>query len=219
MFKSQKAAVLGVVSSIVLSAISNLVLAQSFKPVDEATKNPHFLKFRNQLKMIIAKKDAKALLAIVDKNIHMSYGANNGITEFKKEWKLDKPHSPLWSEMSTVLSLGGQFNREGEFVAPYIFSAWPEDKDSFENVAIIGKNVRIHAKASLSSAIISKASYEILALDTAHNNTQQKWVAVKKNGGKTGYIAEQYVRSPIDYRAFFKKNKGQWKLVTFIAGD
>lgn len=219
MFKSQRSAVLGLVCGMMLSTISILAFAQSFKPVDEAAKNPDFLKFRNQLKTIIAKKDTKALLAIVDKNIHMSYGNNNGIAEFKKEWKLDKPNnSPLWSEMSTVLSLGGQFDREGEFMAPYVFSAWPENKDGFENVAVIGTKVRIRAEPNLSSTVVGNANYEILPLDTARN-TQQKWVAVKLKNGKTGYIAEQYARSPVDYRAFFKKDKGQWKLITFIAGD
>jgi hypothetical protein len=207
----------GVLLGLAMS-MSGTLFAESFKPVDEAAKKADFLKFRTQLKTIIAKKDAKALLAIVDKNIHMSYGDNNGLAEFKKEWQLEKANSPFWSEMSTVLSLGGQFDQEGEFTAPYVFSAWPESKDGFENIAVIGQDVRVRSAPNLSSKVLTTASYEILPLDSA-NNTLSKWVAVKTQSGKTGYIAEQYARSPVDYRAFFKKDKGSWKLITFIAGD
>ena len=31
--------------------------------------------------------------------------------------------------------------------------------------------------------------------------------------------ADMFVRSPIDYRAFFKKIDGKWRMTTFIAGD
>lgn len=203
---------------IILSTISTLVLAQPFKPIDEAAKHPDFLKFRNQLKTIVATRDAKALLAVVDKNIQMSYGLENGIVNFNKAWELDDPKSSFWNEMSTVLSLGGQFEGESEFQAPYVFSAWPEGTDNLDNVAIIGNKVRIRAEPNLSSPVLGTASYEILPLAIGHNN-QDDWVGVQMKEGKIGYIAKQYVRNPIDYRAIFKKNKGQWKITTFINSD
>lgn len=218
MIKSLKSVLSAAILGLAVLGMSANSWSQTLMPVDDAAKNPDFLKFRNQLKTIIANKDAKALLAIVDKNIHMSYGDNNGIAEFKKEWKLDKPNSPLWKELNTVLSMGGQFDSQGEFMAPYVFSAWPENADGFENIAVVGKDVRIRSAPNLSAAVVAKSTYEILPVDAARN-TLNDWAAVKLKNGKTGYIARQYARSPVDYRAFFSKKAGKWTLITFVAGD
>jgi hypothetical protein len=42
---------------------------------------------------------------------------------------------------------------------------------------------------------------------------------VRLGDGRTGFVAAGYVRSPVDYRAIFRRRGGQWQLLTFIAGD
>ncbi|HSE31218.1 MAG TPA: hypothetical protein VLA93_06545 [Pyrinomonadaceae bacterium] len=37
--------------------------------------------------------------------------------------------------------------------------------------------------------------------------------------GQSGYMAEEFIRSPIDYRAGFAKQEGRWVMIFFIAGD
>jgi hypothetical protein len=34
-----------------------------------------------------------------------------------------------------------------------------------------------------------------------------------------GFVALQYIRSPVDYRAYFQKSGGRWRMTLFIAGD
>lgn len=191
--------------------------ATVLQPVDHASKDPSFLEFRSQLLKTIERKDAKALLAVVDKNIHASFGMENGIDDFKKMWGLNKPAtSQLWAELGKVLKMGGSFSNKTTFVAPYVFSQWPEDKDAFENWAVIAKDVNIRAKPSTSAAVLKKVSYEILPIEFSDN---EQWVTVKLDQGKKGYIASQYIRSSVDYRAFFEKIKGRWQMTVFIAGD
>jgi hypothetical protein len=50
-------------------------------------------------------------------------------------------------------------------------------------------------------------------------NEQEGWTAVWLDGGGVGYVASEYVRSPIDYRAIFRFENRQWRLVTLLAGD
>lgn len=191
--------------------------ATLLKPVDTAAKDPSFLAFRTQLLKTIERKDAKALLAVVHKDIKASFGMENGIEDFKKMWGLNKPAtSQLWSELSKVLKMGGSFSNKTTFIAPYVFSEWPGDKDAFENWAVIAKDVNIRAKPSTSAAVLKKVSYEILPIEFSEN---EKWVTVKLGNGKKGYIASQYIRSSVDYRAFFEKIKGRWQMTVFIAGD
>lgn len=204
---------------LVISLLAALPLqaATTLKPVDTASKDPSFLAFRSQLLKTVERKDAQALLAVVNKNIHASFGMENGIEDFKKMWGLNKPAtSQLWVELGKVLKMGGSFSNKTTFVAPYVFSEWPENQDAFENWAVIAKDVNIRAKPSTSAAVLKKVSYEILPIEFSEN---EQWVTVKLAQGKKGYIASQYIRSSVDYRAFFEKINGRWQMTVFIAGD
>lgn len=191
--------------------------ATVLKPVDTAAKDPSFLAFRTQLLKTIERKDAKALLAIVNKDIKVSFGMEHGLADFKKMWGLNKPAtSKVWAELSKVLKMGGSFSNKSTFIAPYVFSEWPGDKDAFDYWVVIAKDVNIRAKPSTSATVLKKVSYEILPVEFSDN---EKWVTVKLGNGKKGYIASQYIRSSVDYRAFFEKINGHWQMTVFIAGD
>jgi hypothetical protein len=45
------------------------------------------------------------------------------------------------------------------------------------------------------------------------------WKHVRLWNGQTGYVASQYVRNPIDYRAWFERTRDGWRLMGFLAGD
>jgi hypothetical protein len=45
------------------------------------------------------------------------------------------------------------------------------------------------------------------------------WRHVRTLGGLNGYVKQEFVRSPIDYRAGFEKKRGVWKMIAFIEGD
>lgn len=191
--------------------------ATTLQPVDTAAKDPSFLKFRTQLMNTLAKKDAKGLIAVLDKHIKVSFGGEAGVEDFKKAWGLNKPAtSPVWSELGQALKMGGSFDQHKSFIAPYVASAWPENLDPFEYSAVIAKNVNIRAKPDMKGAVIKTVSYEVLPIEYSQN---MQWTTIKLSNGKKGYIATQYMRSPIDYRAYFDKVNGAWKLTAFVAGD
>lgn len=215
-----KSAYLAWLTALVILALSATIPAQAtttLKPVDEAAQQASFLSFRTQLLKTIERKDAKGLLAIVHKDIKASFGTENGIVGFKKLWTLDQPaSSSIWRELSAVLKNGGSFTTKNTFVAPYVFSKWPETMDAFTHAAVLGNSVRIRAKPDLNASILKTVSYEILPIEFGEN---QHWVTVTLSSGKKGYIASQYIRSSIDYRAFFEKLNGRWQMTVFVAGD
>jgi hypothetical protein len=212
-----------------LVAIATLVLlalmgsgspcgATQLLPVDEAQLQPDFFTFRAHLLAALARRDVPALLEVIDPNIKNSFGGNDGIEEFRKMWELDQPESRLWETLTALLALGGTFNDEGWFTAPYVFSEWPDDLDAFEHVAIIGSGVRVRSKPDLSSDPITSSSFAILPLSGAGGITDD-WVGVRLPGGAEGYVARRYVRSSLDYRAMFAKSDGQWRMKFLVAGD
>ncbi len=163
-------------------------------------------------------RDTTALLAAVDPNIKNSFGGNDGIDEFKTMWKIGQPDSEIWEELGAVLSMGGSFFDEHTFVAPYVFSKWPESLDSFEHVAIVGANVRVRSEPKPDAPPIDAVSFVILPVATDARVTDDAWRAVKIES-KVGFVSSRFVRSPIDYRAIFSGQSGQWRMVTFVAGD
>ena len=45
--------------------------------------------------------------------------------------------------MIRVLALGGSFNEETTFMAPYTYSKFPDEFDAFEHGVVIGENVKV----------------------------------------------------------------------------
>ena len=122
-------------------------------PVDEASRRPDFFSFRAQLQRAIARHDTTALLAVVHPEIRNSFGDNNGIDEFRMMWRIAEPDSGIWDTLGTVLALGGSFQDEQTFAAPYVFSRWPGQFDAFEHVAVIGSDVRVRAEPKADAPI------------------------------------------------------------------
>jgi hypothetical protein len=199
-------------------ATAPLAAQQPFLPVDEASSRPHFFSFRAQLQRTIARHDTAALLAIVHPQVKNSFGGNDGIDEFRTMWNIGAADSGIWDVLGTVLGLGGSFLGNDTFVAPYVFSRWPGTIDSFEHVAVIGTNVRVRSAPAADAPVIASVSFSILQVARPDVETEG-WTAVRGAANRNGFIASQFVRSPIDYRAIFRNEGGQWKLVTLVAGD
>jgi hypothetical protein len=177
-------------------------------PRDDAAQRPDFFSFRAQLQIAVARRDRAAVLAVTHPQIRTSFGPDDGLASFTRD--LADPKGPLWEELASVLSLGGRFDKE-MFVAPYTFGCG----DAFEDVVVIGGNVSVRAKPAGTSTILKEVHFEVLRGTMGDRN----WAEVTLADGGKGYIAAQYVRSPIGYRAFFRTINGSWRLVTFIAGD
>jgi hypothetical protein len=199
-------------------------------PVDEGKSDASFSAFREQTLQAARRRDAKYILSIVDAKIHNTFGDSNGIQEFKKMWKLDRPNSEFWDEFLAVLSNGGNFVKEADmkykmFQAPYTFTVFPDDLDAFEYHAIFGSNVNLRSRPEASAPIVASLSYNVVKVDfpnSVENKTRPndyQWLKVETLGGQKGFVQAKYVRSPIDYRAIFEKKNGKWKMTAFIAGD
>ncbi len=194
-------------------------------PVDEGKNDASFLSFRQKLLEAVKKRDVKFVIGILDRNIKNSFGGDGGIEEFKEMWKINSPKSEFWAEMLTVITNGGVFFDKNTFTAPYSFDSFPKDLDAFENQVIFGSKVNLRSKPKNSSKLISQLSYNVVKIDYEKsvkdktNEEKYLWLKVETLGGKKGFINAKYVRSPIEYRAIFEKNNGQWKIGAFISGD
>jgi len=195
------------------------------RPVDEGKQDKSFSAFRAKLIEAVKKRDKKYLLSVLDPNVKNSFGGDGGIEEFKEMWEIDSSKSKLWDELRVVLSNGGGFQDKNTFAAPYSFVFFPADLDAFEQQVIFGNNVNLRAKPDKSAKVISQLSYNIVKVDYENSVSDGKpeptylWLKVETLGGKKGFVSAEFVRSSIDYRAIFVKEKGKWKISAFVAGD
>ena len=192
-------------------------------PVDEAARDASLFILRARLLEAVQQRDTALILSSLSPDIFNSFGGNSGIAKFKEEWKPDQPNSKLWPTLATVLALGGSFQNEKTFTAPYTYSRFPDKLDAFEHGVIVGENVRVRQMATPDSPVVTSLSFDVVEVtDWGAKSTEggkQEWVRVKLASGQQGYIASAYVRSPLDYRIVFEKRQGRWLITTLVAGD
>lgn len=195
-------------------------------PHDEGAQDPSFKRFRERLLTIVSDRDAEALSEIVADDIHMSFGMRNGRRGFVDKWRPGEPDSSLWSELETVLELGGSFHGRGEnarFCAPYVFTEFPSGLDAFHHQVVTRSGVAVRARPDRQAEVIRTLDYAIVRTRpgmprTVKDASGTPWVEIRLDEG-VGYVRAETVRSPIDYRACFVRMEDGWRMTIFIAGD
>lgn len=204
-----------------LMAGGSAALAQAqtrLAPVDQAASVPDFFSFRARLQAAVARHDTAAVLDALGKDVELSFGGDRGVEGFKVMWKPETADSLVWDTLATVLALGGSFDGQGRFMAPYVASTWPRGADFHTAIAVVGSGVRVRAAASDDAAVLASLDFSIL--DTADQTGEPAgWTAVKLPSGQVGHVRSRLVRSPLDYRVGFSKVAGRWQIDYFIAGD
>jgi hypothetical protein len=204
-------------------ALPSMALAQrvAVLPVDEAARDPEFFVFRARLQAAVASRDTTEILRVLAPDILSSFGGDGGPEEFRRTWRLAQPnHSQLWAALGVVLALGGRFQGDTAFYAPYTFDGTPGD--GFETLAVLGRNVLVRVMPTATSAVIDTLSFEaVTRWREGHSDSAAPagWEPVRTSKAKTGWVLGHYLRSPIDYRAGFVRRQGQWWLGAFVAGD
>ncbi|HYO75449.1 MAG TPA: hypothetical protein VE010_03215 [Thermoanaerobaculia bacterium] len=179
-------------------------------PVDEGSSDPSFVAYRNQLLEAVRGRNAEALVVLVDPKIRTSFGDGGGADEFRKSLQKEG----MWENLDTALSRGGKFldPEKRAFWAPYVYSAWPDDRDGFQSFAVIGENVPLRQSKDPASPVIATLSYDIVERTEVEGQ-------IKTADGKTGFVEPKLLWSPVGYRAGFNRTNGQWRMNAFVAGD
>ncbi len=200
-------------------------------PVDEGPLDTTFFLYRADLLNAVRQRDVFGVLDHISADIKAGFGGEDKVAAFVETWQLDTSpdSSDLWTTLERLLTLGGAFEENGRrFVAPYVFATWPDEYDAFTYAAITGTGVRVRSAPNLQSRILTTLSYDIVeqapvtenpAVSTIAGQTHP-WVKIISPGGEEAYVFGQYLRSPLDFRAGFEKDKyGRWQMVFLVAGD
>lgn len=195
-------------------------------PVDEGAADPGWQRFKARLIDALARRDAQFIAGIIDRNIRNTSGTD-GAAEFMKLWEPRSAESPLWTELPKVLFLGGVFVKRGpnavEFCAPYVYYRWPDAADFDSAGAIIVREALLKVEPAADAATRQTLSYEVVKVvdwevGDRNKGSSQKWVKVATAAGE-GYVPEEQVRSPLEYRACFAQSGSRWRMTELAFGE
>lgn len=185
------------------------------RPVDDAPSTPDFLQYRTRLQMAAERRDVDAVIEASDPGIRLGFSDTSEGTKALRMLLSEQP--ALWNELRLVLAKGGSFPMPTAFAAPYVYSNWPDRFDAFECVAVIGTNVHVRVAPRRDAQVIASVSHPIVRLLAKSDDNM--WAHVQLGDGRTGYIWDAFVRSPVNYRAFFNLIDGRWRMTAFLEGD
>lgn len=183
-------------------------------PVDEAPQNASFREFRDLLLQATRERNLKRVMAMTSADVRVTKGS--GLAGLRREWNMDRSVEPFLRELETILTLGGRFSQSScTFVAPFVWTEFPESLYDVDYVVAMQDRAPIVAKPGAGDAIAFAMTGDLLRYDLGERN----WVHVTTVDGKQGYIARSLVRKPNSYRAYFTKIMDEeWKLVGFLQG-
>ncbi|MCG6142940.1 SH3 domain-containing protein [Leptospira bandrabouensis] len=221
-----------ILSILLTSFFSQLLPCEPFepvilKPVDTSREDKDFFSFKQKLEKSIKEKDVKFIETIVDPQISFDFSEDGmGKGRFLKHWKLDKSpkNSEFWNVLSQTINLGFTY-KDNIWSAPFLFNLTPESIDSYSFSLITGNTVNVRNKPSKQGAVLTQLSWEFVKNEYEETTAEKKttnepcnWQKVCISDGQVGYICEQYLRSPMDYRVGFSKKNKTWMMIFFVTG-
>lgn len=220
--------ILHALTAAILLAAAAVAAAQEVKlpRVDEGASDPSWARFRVRLLAAIERRDQKFVLGVVDAKIRNMSG-KDGLAEFRKLWDLRSADSPLWVELPKLLFLGGVFIKRDkatyEYCAPYVHFKWPDNAAADASGAIIAGEVLMKAGPSAAAETLRMLSYDLVKVvdwEVADEDKEnrQKWVKIQTGAG-AGYVPEELIRSPLEYRACFVRREAGWRMTGLEVGE
>jgi|GEM_PF-1831552 len=184
-----------------------------------------FSKALEKLTDAVHSKNLTVLDDFLDNETMVDFGGSGGKAKFYEHWELNKnpENSKLWTELKKIFDLGGTYDEnEKRFVAPYVFSDFPEELDAFTHFVITGTDIKVYTEKNLESKVAGVLNDNIIKASEDNGffeKTDQDFIGIKISSGSQGYIQKKYIRSPIGYRLSLVYKKSGWKLTYMVEGD
>jgi hypothetical protein len=184
-----------------------------YAPHDDCANIPGAAAFRAQLARAVETRDAAALAGLAASDIKLDFGGGAGVAELQR--RLSDPEQDLWAQLAAILPLGCAADENGGVMIPWI--AAQEFDDPFSTVLVMGEDVPVRSAAAADAPEIGRITWDVVGIRSM--DREAAFQQVQLPGDRTGFIATESLRSPVDYRLMASSRNGKWSITTFVRGD
>lgn len=187
-------------------------------PVDECRSAPGLTAFRDRLAEVVAKKDSKALLALLADDVLINFGGEDGPQAFAETWALDRPgKSDLWPLLTKILRLGCVPSGKKFAIPSLTMQFEPDaDEDLFDIFVVISANAALRSGLAAGSRVIGHLAWDVVKAIDQSGGAQTK---IELQDGRQGWVDAEQLYNPASYRLFMEKRGGKWMITALVAGD
>jgi hypothetical protein len=212
---------------------AHLTKLPPFPPVDEARQDFSLEAVRNEVLHAVRAKDTGRLMALISDSFAFGDERRSDHRFRFEQWLVEVPHADDWVLLDRALSLGGAFTTtrgavEGrrEFCAPYVFARSPTYADVPEVVrgevlpwATVAKQVAVHAKPDLKSAVLGYVSYVLVQGDDLNaydpSVPQLRWQVLRLPDDEEAYVRAETIYDPEGPSVCFAKVSSRWMVSAY----
>ena len=192
---------------------------ESYEPRDECRGDPAAAAFLGALKAAVEARDADALVALASEEVHLDFGGGSGRDELRA--RLDggeEYYGDMWKEFAAVLALGCAKDEDGMIMLPWYWGQDFGDLDPFSTMLTIRDGVKVRSAPTATAEVVKTLGWEAVAI-TADYLPDAEFTEIQLDGQPNGYVETSALRSMIDYRLLAEQVDGEWRIITFVAGD
>lgn len=206
-----------------LAAPLQAVEATRLYPVDDTARDPAFRSYIAKLRSAVDRRNTGALRKLVDNDVVVGpTDADKGWTGFTARWRPDdREHSPLWTALTDLLTLGFIQEHPQLFLSPYLVWRFPRELNMATHLVVIRDNVALRGEPSPRATAVALLSFDVVQQLSRSPETGElaQWVHVRTVEGNTGYLNVRDVMSPLMPRAQFGIRRGRWLLLALEGPD
>ncbi|MDE1466290.1 hypothetical protein [Aurantiacibacter sp. D1-12] len=191
-----------------------------YAPRDECRDVPGASEFLNSLERAVTARNADALLALTKDDVYLDFGGGSG-KPLLRERLADKEYE-LWEALDDLMTLGCASDGESLTLPWYFAQDLDPMHDAYGSYVIMGNDVPLYAAVD-GDEQLRTLDWDMVLLAAFAGDVEEDWEAlrwqVQMEDGTRGFVAQDRMRSLIDYRIGVVREDGRWRIRNFIAGD
>ncbi|KHL26193.1 hypothetical protein PK98_06770 [Croceibacterium mercuriale] len=186
-----------------------------FAPHDDCATVTGAAAFRSSLADAVRRRDAVALSGLAAQDIKLDFGGGGGVAQLQQ--RLADPEQALWTELEAMLPLGCAENEQGGVTIPWIADQDLGRRDPFSTMLVLGENVPVLAAPAGDAQRLGEVSWDLVRIAALRPGAPFQQIMLPDE--RTGFIASEALRSPVDYRLTASSRNGRWSITSLVSGD
>lgn len=197
-----------------LATVPAQALPAKLPPIEQCKGDAGFEQFRSKLSQAVANKDRAAFEALLSPAVLVSFGGAIGIEEFEQQWDVAEPD--VWAVLRKLLRGGCARSDSARIIPSLSTQLEPFGEEELVDRVLILPGAKLYESIGVESKDPRTEPWSVVpVIDRAFD----LGTGVHLPDGREGFIADDELYEPGEYRLMIEQRDGKWMITAFIAGD